>query len=407
MSWPTSVGWIVFILVPGSLWALGASANRGRGFVPRVLGFMVGTDNRLSLSRLQAFLWTLVIFGSFAASMAIHTHIKSGTQAEVEAATKKAKDAAEEATNAKAAYQAARAEEVKAKGASKAAGDASVIAEAAAAALGDEAQKNNKLAQAAQAAQEKASEARADEKTKAALLPGKQEAVRDAAESWKVADAAAKIAEQDAQSYAWVQIPVALLALAGIAIGSGVFSSLIAAVGGEEQTASISGIAENTDKAKPNSLLITGSNLGATTGEVRFHGKVTKALARVVSWEDDKIVVETPADASYSKMTVETAKGKLTYKVDYKGRELGFKITHYELADLFRDDKDPDTLSLMKFQMFGWTAIAICIYVYLFLTNLTNQIQTLPVVDPSIAILTGVSQAGYLAGKGVSNVTSR
>jgi len=42
--------------------------------------------------------------------------------------------------------------------------------------------------------------------------------------------------------------------------------------------------------------------------------------------------------------------------------------------------------------------------VYLFLAHLTPDIVTLPTVDASIAVLTGVSQAGYLARKGVSSV---
>src|SRR5206468_1319805 len=46
---------------------------------------------RLSLSRLQAFLWTLVIFGAFASAMAIHTTIRFATQQEKDDAFK-AKD---------------------------------------------------------------------------------------------------------------------------------------------------------------------------------------------------------------------------------------------------------------------------------------------------------------------------
>ena len=61
-------------------------------------------------------------------------------------------------------------------------------------------------------------------------------------------------------------------------------------------------------------------------------------------------------------------------------------------------------MDLMKFQMFGWTIIAIFIYSWLFLSNLGNTIASLPLVPQSIVILTGLSQAGYLAGKGVSNL---
>ncbi len=63
-----------------------------------------------------------------------------------------------------------------------------------------------------------------------------------------------------------------------------------------------------------------------------------------------------------------------------------------------------ENLLLIKFQMFGWTAIAAVIYVYLFCQNLTAGVTILPAIDSSIVTLTGVSQAGYPAGKGVSNV---
>jgi hypothetical protein len=59
----------------------------------------------------------------------------------------------------------------------------------------------------------------------------------------------------------------------------------------------------------------------------------------------------------------------------------------------------------MKFQMFGWTVVAVRFYVILFLSKLANDISQLPTVDPSIVILTGVSQAGYLAGKAASTVS--
>jgi hypothetical protein len=58
----------------------------------------------------------------------------------------------------------------------------------------------------------------------------------------------------------------------------------------------------------------------------------------------------------------------------------------------------------MKFQMFGWTIIAIVIYVYLFLADLRPSLESLPVVPASIVILTGLSQSGYLTGKAVSSM---
>jgi hypothetical protein len=297
------MGWIVFFCAPGLIWLLGALANKGHGFSTKALGFVVGSDNRLSLSRLQAFLWTLVIFGSYFTAMAIHSKITPD---------------------------------------------------------------------------------------------GK-----------------------------WVQIPGPLLVLAGIAVGSGVFSSLIAAVNGDQTTARITSLKSisKTDTSfnpggefekvpklqNPNGLLITGVDLGdGGKVRVRLKGKGTTTLPYLM-WKTDgtQILVDLPDGQAYPALTVETPNGKLTCELSglTPNLVLGREKVNYEFADLFRDDKNPENLSMMKFQMFGWTVIAIFIYVYLFLGNLDPNITTLPNVDSNIAVLTGVSQAGYLAGKGVSNVS--
>jgi hypothetical protein len=304
MNWPTSIGWLVFLAAPLFLWLLGSLANRGHGFAASVLAFVVGSDGRLSVSRLQAFLWTLVIFGSWFAAMAVHSNIGP-------------KDP-------------------------------------------------------------------------------------------------------------WVQIPDSLLALAGIAVGSGVFSSLIAAVNGDETTARVvslaavpqndprfvpGGVFQHVQRPKnPNALLIVGVDLG-DGGRVRarLKGNGRRTLPLLL-WKTDGtgILLDVPDGQTFQELTIETPNGKLTYELSQQMPDfiLGRQKINYEFADLFRDDKNPENLSLMKFQMFGWTLIAIFIYVYLFLGlhHLTANITTLPSVDPNIAVLTGISQTGYLAGKGVSNV---
>jgi hypothetical protein len=86
---------------------------------------------------------------------------------------------------------------------------------------------------------------------------------------------------------------------------------------------------------------------------------------------------------------------------------LGAGTYWYEFSDLFRDDKNPMNMDLMKFQMFGWTVVAIVVYSWLFLNDLRTDIHSLPLVPESIVILTGLSQIGYLAGKGVAGVKPR
>ena len=74
MNLPRFLGFLVFFLVPILLWLFVAAIVKRKGFKERAFALIAGSDNRLSLSRLQAFGWTLVIFGSFAAAMTIHIH---------------------------------------------------------------------------------------------------------------------------------------------------------------------------------------------------------------------------------------------------------------------------------------------------------------------------------------------
>jgi len=219
----------------------------------------------------------------------------------------------------------------------------------------------------------------------------------------------------------WVAIPPAVLALAGISVGSGVFSSLIAAVHGDQKTACVTSLSAVANDANfrtafpsaslpenPHALLITGLQLG-DSGKVELDRRGRRAKhARLLFWKSDgtQILADLPDNQPYDRLILETENGKLTYTLSGvgPGLTLGSEKINYALADLFRDDKNPESFSLMKFQMFGWTVVAIFIYTYLFLAHLGPDIATLPSVDSSIAVLTGVSQAGYLAGKGVSNV---
>jgi hypothetical protein len=58
------VGWLLFFFVPIALWLAGTAGSYQVGKTSSLLTIIIGTDNRLSLSRLQAFAWTLVIFGA-------------------------------------------------------------------------------------------------------------------------------------------------------------------------------------------------------------------------------------------------------------------------------------------------------------------------------------------------------
>lgn len=410
---------LIFILVP-SLLLLGAALATKRKPLDGVLSFIAGSDNRLSLARSQALVWTLVIFGSFAAAMAIHTRILSGSE---EKAKAQADDLAKTANELKgkadsAATAAKKAEEDKTK-AVKALTSAEAAVNALPATASDAIKKE---------AQEKVEVEKGNAKKAAdeKITADKKAAEADAAASKASAEAGA--AADKLGKFDWVIIPAELLMLAGIAIGSGVFSSLISAANSEDKTARLTsvGLGQSlTDEerieaklpatAKP--LVIRGRDLG-TTGKVRLGwGRMGKEFAQVLFWKGDGtlIVVDLPTSKkgapTFSTLVADTTNGKLSHKLFWKENTqsyaLGEQQQYYEFADLFRDDKNPVNFDLMKFQMFGWTVVAILIYSYLFLNDLRSNLDSLPVVPPSIVLLTGLSQAGYLTSKGISNMGSK
>lgn len=465
-------GILFFLLVPLWLWAVGTLFINRNELTSKIFAFLAGSDNRLSLSRFQAFLWTLVIFGSWVAAMGIHTKIVPVTaakQLEYNQQLKTVKDQSEalktvlKSASVKVAEQTIAMEEA----------DKQVKLDA----------KNAQDLVKADPASDAALNADA-KATKSKEAAAAQSILLKQAEAEKIA-AQKKLDENENQVSAaeglasglnWVLIPAALLALAGIAIGSGIFSSVISAVNSEDKTAELTGIEPlSLDEFKtrypdqpipiePNLFRITGKDLG-TSGKVRFcKGRIFSIYAPALVWKADglEIVVDVPKESDYDTLVVDTPNGKLPYQLNFgefvkaegkieslegelkslqtgisspglesaiianKAKEivektdslaetrkdvadklLGPSKYFYEFSDLFRDDKDPGGMDLMKFQMFGWTVVAVVIYSFLFLNNLTDQIDSLPIVPESIVILTGLSQAGYLAGKAVSNMVPK
>ena len=417
MGFNEKYGWVCFFLVPTILWLLGGGAAMWKGRKSPFLAYIAGSDNRLSLSRLQAFLWTLVIFGAFAAAMVVHTKIIVGTKEEVEQAAKAKATADKAVVDSKTAAQNAEAEaQIAANNLTLAQTKAARAAESINRATAD-ADKSAALKTATDA-QNEANKAASD----------KNAAESRAATVGAVAEQALKDKDRayfEASRYQWVTIPAELLALAGIAIGSGIFSSFIAASNDEGKTACVTRLvstaAIDRQQVKPPnektylsglatlvpagttqySLIIYGQNMG-TQGKVRFD----RQIAPIIFWSEDMIAVDVPSGSNARLLVVETPNGKLNYRLigQPTNFSLGLPVINYEFIDLFRDDKNPQTLDTMKFQMFGWTLIAILIYVYLFLSTISKTMMELPTVPQSIVLLTGLSQGGYLASKAVSNI---
>lgn len=501
---PLFLGVILFFVVPIVLWVIVFLIAGKKNNSLKFFGLIVGSDNRLSLSRLQAFAWTLVIFGSYFAAMAVHQPINPNVQAEADAAKQRAETAVnkvkslstdlelaktkfDNVTKEKNVADKANTESLQRLNTLKAATNPPTPPETIQTATADAEQTTKELTD------------KTNKHTEASkTLEDIQKSISDAEKSAQTAKEFAEIKVEEASKEKWVDIPIALLALAGIAVGSGIFSSLISAVNSEEKTAGLRRVETITaDKfnveadypqtpvSNSNNLLrIVGTDMGSKKGKVRFGEDYS--LSREVEtlyWKSDgtEIIVDVPDNIPKKILIVDTPNGKLTRQLlgakeledakkqleDFKNKEqnkakelaeaeaewqklkddganqteieaartkaetaktevdnlkiditnaeknvadvtlsLGEEVTSYEFSDLFRDDKNPVILDLMKFQMFGWTVIAIFIYSWLFLQNLTDSIITLPLVPETIVILTGLSQAGYLAGKGVSNVGS-
>ena len=411
MGLPVWSGYLVFFGVPFVLWLIGAATVKERGFQARAFALLAGSDHRLSLSRLQAFLWTLVIFGSFAAAMAVHSRIHSGSKAEMEQAATVAKAAVEKKTEAISQVAKLAAED---KAAEEARDKAEADAEAADALLAVKSTQANIAADEKARAEKRAQELRTDfaakvlvrEKTAAKFAAAKAAAAKLTAE----ADAAVS----RANSFNWVSISAELLALAGIAIGSGVFASLIGAVAPETNRASVTAIYSAGDATAMRSTANTGvAKTVMTIKGVNLTGASRVLLDSynvvIVFGKPDgtEIAIEVPDATNYKVLIVDTPGDKLCFDISGStpNLRLGEQRICYEFSDLFRDDKVPANYDLMKFQMFGWTMVAIPIYIILFLSDLSDHIDSLPNVPQSIVLLTGLSQAGYLAGKAMPSKT--
>jgi hypothetical protein len=316
-------GIVVFFAVPLILWLIGAIAARRLGRDHALLVVISGTDGRLSVSRLQALLWTLVIFGAYAAAMAVSDSVSVDK---------------------------------------------------------------------------------------------------------------------------WIKIPGPVLQLAAISLASGVFSSLIASQKRDGKTSSFmsgpnvsvgpiphdggqqgSATAGATGNLSEMLVILStnGADFGSKVGRVRL-GKERLGISK---WANNEITAVIPrgstAPSELQKamddyaaaaakgeahkvvteqmLFIDTENGKVCFPLfgSLDHPMVGVPTKCYEFADLFRDDSSPDSFDLLKFQMFGWTVVAIAVYVVLFLSNLNDIKDSLPTVDSTIALLTGISQTGYLAGKAI------
>lgn len=522
---PLRLGLILFFLIPLAIWVIVfLIAGVKNNYKFKFFGLIVGSDNRLSLSKLQALAWTLVIFGSYFAAMAVHKPINPNVQLEADSAKKQAdlavnkvKSLATDLELAKTNLATATQEKTVADKAYTEAKDKSNKLETDATAT-SEAKESAKTDAAKKA--EELSKKTTNHTTASKNLEEVQKSISDAEKSAQTAKEYAETTAKQAFSESWVDIPLVLLALAGIAIGTGVFSSLISAVNGEKQTAEITGIKAisstdfnnrtNSIVSNSNNLLrLVGNNFGTKKGSVRFgqNYRLSQSVP-ILDWNSNgsEIIVDVTSDVR-NVLIIDTTNGKLTYQLknsfivdsdeekkllnelkvaeqkvkqleqtkavqeeaffnaeaklsdaeaklkespddaanqtakeeaqqavntwkevlkpyieadkdvenlkmelrkfnknDVLNLRLDEETSSYEFADLFRDDKNPINLDLMKFQMFGWNLIAIFIYSWLFLQHLTDSIISLPLVPDTIAILTGVSQTGYLASKGVSGI---
>jgi hypothetical protein len=438
---------IAFFLVPFFVWMLAAlTAWRKAGdqrlskkLAMTATAFVAGADGRLSLSRLQAFAWTLVIFGAYAAAFVVHVPYTVGTAAE----SAKADTTFRTAKSALERIESSR-DDLAAKS-----GINSETLKELQLALDDSARYLKKLeaergadpaadaARAAHVATMRATLLDLTARVQAASQAVKEDRAKLTAANSERSIAAASLMKYKVRSaeLRWVSIPVALLALAGLSIGTGVFSSLISNVSGEDKNACVTAVQSlpysELDKTQFPELgtarspswpcaMIYGRDLGKS-GYVRFGS----TYADVLYWASNErlIIVQMPPgfvkaqtpDIDDTKvrgqLVVDTPNGKRVYAIQSIGGalSLGESATSYDWLDLFRDDRNPAALALTKFQMFGWTVVALLMYSYTVTRIIAGEdaayLSALPDVDSSLVVLMGVSQAAYLIGKAVSGVS--
>jgi hypothetical protein len=392
--------YVVFFAVPLVFWWLiSRLTQQGHG---RVLSAVItGNDGRLSLSRLQAFLWTMLILGSFCAAMVARPWPANVDKAEVtvrENALQQAKVNLDAAVAALAAAEAEMASRL----ATRTEGRAGFR----------EAEEAWKHA------------ATADKKPATALLTEKGTALRKAeieytaavrqVERLRLGRSSAEDAHDDAKKRyrrtQWVKIPTELLALAGISLATGVFSAAISAgndTSGAPPTVWSIGpvpVANLPPGSQPTLrttiVEILGKDFGSSSGEVRFDGRYLRPL----HWSETVLYLDEDPNLRFRNVTVDTAGGKASYE----NRPAPYGLTSVvilETRDLFREDSNPRMFSITKFQMFAWTLVAIAFYTAVLLSHLDASIDALPTVDATLVMLTGLSAGGYLGGKAAANMS--
>jgi hypothetical protein len=392
-----AAAYVVALAVPLILWWLAAGVLR-RGDQRPFFAVISGADARLSLSRLQAFLWTFVIVGTYVSAMMLHPPIEITTPAEAEvrgAASKKADEAlaaAQATREAKAAELAAKEIDVKAQ---KVLEDRAVY-----------------IAKRPELAADANAKKIADDQVAKKVIDHHNAdwAREDAKAALDEADTAVLTLKKNAEEKKaawrrtkWVAIPAELLALAGISLASGVFASVISVTAKSElPPPDVTGVTFAN-----NIWTIIGSGFGKD-GEVRLGGRA----ARPVAWTETQLTVTSPVQGPKF-VVVDVAGGKVAYNIAWTNKTptLDGRIKKYEWGDLFRDDDKPTQFSLMKLQMFAWTLVALAIYICIFASGVwrsdQQMIDSLPIVDTALVLLTGLSQAGYLGGKAASSQAAK
>ena len=139
-------------------------------------------------------------------------------------------------------------------------------------------------------------------------------------------------------------------------------------------------------KAKLKTQILAGTN------EITITDLQSKEINREIA----KLLEQAP---ERNVLIVDTKHGKAAYFLIFDPEiGLGRPTVYYEFVDFFRDDLNPKVLSIFKYQLFSWTLVAIVLYIYKFL-QLNQAATSLPEISSTVVILTGVSTAGYLAGK--------
>jgi len=229
--------------------------------------------------------------------------------------------------------------------------------------------------------------------------------------------------------------PAALLALAGLSIGTGIFSSLISNAQDADKNPCVTSMEVapwdfflRADDSRPRSgaqhEVALCENSGARSRQEWIRSDSAASMPMCSSGARTETPslsscrdpprraplrpeAKLPSPPRLTPSTHPTASAFTASLRTSSSERRGGRMTGSTCSATIETRAD---LALTKFQMFGWTIVGVLIYLIAFWRVITSNdapyMTSLPDIDGSLVTLMGISQAAYLTGKAVAGVNA-